>query len=178
MVVGDELLLRDGRIVPVEAIRHDPFEDTVYNFEVEDLHCYAVGRVSVLIHNSNGIEFPNLLPERLAGELADAAKVGAKPIRFGDPGFNNAVNEGTVKFVVSGSGEVILTPHTVKSIEISHAVLSDGQSVVAAGQAEIASSGGKFFGINLNNHSGHFMPSAESLQIARDAFAKIGIVFP
>jgi hypothetical protein len=28
----------------------------VYNFDVEDLHCYAVGRNCVLVHNQNGNE--------------------------------------------------------------------------------------------------------------------------
>ncbi len=56
VVVGDELLLRDGRVVAVESIHHEPFEDTVYNFEVENLHCYAVGGINVLVHNSNARE--------------------------------------------------------------------------------------------------------------------------
>jgi len=52
--VGDEVLLRDGRIVPVERLGHRLFEGAVYNMEVEDLHCYAVGGSSVLVHNNNG----------------------------------------------------------------------------------------------------------------------------
>ena len=52
--VGDEVLLRDGRIMPVEAVQHTPVRYAVYNFEVEDLHCYAVGEIQVLVHNNNG----------------------------------------------------------------------------------------------------------------------------
>ncbi len=52
--MGDELLLRDGRILPVEAIRHQPYCDKVYNLHVEELECYAVGCNSVLVHNING----------------------------------------------------------------------------------------------------------------------------
>jgi RHS repeat-associated protein len=52
--VGDELLLRDGRIVPVEAVRTEPYDADVYNFEVDELHCYAVGWHGVLVHNSCG----------------------------------------------------------------------------------------------------------------------------
>ncbi len=122
--------------------------------------------------------FLNQLPERLAGELADAAKVGVKPIRFGDPAFNEAVNGGTIKYIVTESGEVLITPHTVTGVEISHAVLSNGQNVVAAGEAEIAAAGSKYVGIDLNYQSGHFMRTAENLQAAREAFAKIGITFP
>ena len=52
--VGDEVLLRDGRIVPVERIVNRQFEGRVYNMEVEGLCCYTVGRVGVLVHNNNG----------------------------------------------------------------------------------------------------------------------------
>jgi hypothetical protein len=37
--VGDELLLRDGRIEPIEGVRLYAFFGTVYNFELADLHC-------------------------------------------------------------------------------------------------------------------------------------------
>ena len=80
--------------------------------------------------------------------------------------------------MVLEGGELIIAPHTVGGVEISHAVLSQGRSVIAAGQAEIAASGNTFVGISINNHSGHFMPSTESLQAARDAFMRAGVVFP
>jgi Pretoxin HINT domain len=54
--VGDELVLRDGRIEPIEQLRLYTFFDTVYHFEVDDLHCYAVGRSGILVHNNNGSE--------------------------------------------------------------------------------------------------------------------------
>jgi RHS repeat-associated protein len=79
--VGDELLLRDGRIAKVKAVKTTPFEAQVYNFRVHDLHCYAVGRNGVLVHNENGAEAvpdkperpsPNTnLPDRVTGELPD-----------------------------------------------------------------------------------------------------------
>ena len=58
LMVGDALLLRDGRIEPIQHLRTYPFFDTVYNFDVDDLHCYAIGRSSVLVHNSNGPDGP------------------------------------------------------------------------------------------------------------------------
>ena len=51
--VGDELLSRDGRILRVQAIRHEPYNDKVYNFHVAELESYAVGGNSVLVHNMN-----------------------------------------------------------------------------------------------------------------------------
>jgi len=122
--------------------------------------------------------FPNQLAGNLADELAMASSVGAKALRFGDEGFETAVNSGTIKFVVTESGELLISPHTVKGVEISHAVLSNGRAVRAAGQADIAGSGGKFIGIGITNHSGHFLPSAESLKAAREVFRQHGVNFP
>jgi hypothetical protein len=59
-----------------------------------------------------------------------------------------------------------------------HAFLSGGRGVVTAGQAEISAVNGRFFGIRITEHSGHFMPSQQSLQIARELFARYGITFP
>jgi hypothetical protein len=50
--IGDELLLRDGRIVSVEAVRKEAFKDKVYNFSVAELESYAVGVNNVLVHNT------------------------------------------------------------------------------------------------------------------------------
>src|SRR5262249_45914238 len=52
--VGDEVLLRDGRVVPVELVWYSPFEGTVYNMEVEELQCYSVGHNGILVHNASG----------------------------------------------------------------------------------------------------------------------------
>jgi hypothetical protein len=66
LLVGDDLLLRDGRIVPIETILVLPFKDKVYNLDVDDVHCFAVGFNGILVHNNNGLEFPanpdDLLP--------------------------------------------------------------------------------------------------------------------
>lgn len=52
LMVGDVLLLKDGRRIPVEAIEIGQVECTVYNFAVEDLQNYAVGPNGVLVHNN------------------------------------------------------------------------------------------------------------------------------
>lgn len=88
------------------------------------------------------------------------------------------MNSGTIKWVVTESGELVITPATVRCIEISHAVLSNGRGVVAAGQAEVAGVGGRYIGISITNHSGHFQPSVETLSIGRAAFERWKIVFP
>ena len=94
--VGDEVLLRDGRIAPVERIEHRPFEGTVYNIGVEELNCYAVGRNSVLVHNACGDgtgafeevdEFRRLAP-------------GLEPLGEGIPVKGDGL--GTVSFIENG----------------------------------------------------------------------------
>ncbi len=57
--IGDELLLRDGRIIGVQALRTCPYHADIYNFEVEELHCYTVGWSGVLVHNNTGAEGAN-----------------------------------------------------------------------------------------------------------------------
>jgi hypothetical protein len=66
--IGDELLLLDGRIERVENVRLYSSYDRVYNFAVDDLHSYAVGRCGVLVHNENGKATTiNAAPSRAQG---------------------------------------------------------------------------------------------------------------
>jgi hypothetical protein len=51
LLVGDEVLLRNGHMVPVRRACVQPYSDYVYNFEVDELQCYAVGWNGVLVHN-------------------------------------------------------------------------------------------------------------------------------
>ena len=121
--------------------------------------------------------FANQLPGQLTQEMAAAARVGAGAVRPGTPAFERAVNAGTIKWVVTEAGELLISPHSVGGSEISHAVIAGGRPVLAAGQAEIAGSGGAYIGLSITNHSGHYMPSEGSLQVGIDAFAALGIRF-
>ncbi len=51
--VGDQVLLGDGRSVAADRIELRGFEGTVYNMEVDGLHCDTVGQNSVLAHDRN-----------------------------------------------------------------------------------------------------------------------------
>lgn len=82
--------------------------------------------------------FANQLPGRLTAELAEAANAGAGVIPAGGPGFGALANQGTMKFVVTEAGELLVGPHSVNGVEISHAVLSGGRPVLTAGQVDIA----------------------------------------
>lgn len=69
-------------------------------------------------------------------------------------------------------------PKFVDGVEIAHSVLSGGPAVRAAGEADVAGSADTgYFGLEINNNSGHFLPSEESLQTGIDAFAEAGIEF-
>lgn len=101
-----------------------------------------------------------------------------------DPGFDDLVNQGTIKYVVTESGDVVVGPYSVDGTEISHAVLSGGDPVLAAGEAEIAgNSGDGYIGISLNPNSGHFMAGNTSaqnavvMQVANNTFRYYGINF-
>ncbi|MGK5500757.1 hypothetical protein [Streptomyces sp. URMC 125] len=117
------------------------------------------------------------MPENLAQELADAERVGVKPLKVGDEGFDAAVNSGTVKWAVDEQGNLFVIPKYAEGIELKHPVLTGGRPVLTAGEAEIAGSRGSYFGMEINNQSGHYKPSMESLEIGRKAFERAGIHF-
>lgn len=107
-----------------------------------------------------------------------ADRLGVSVSRPGTAGFDSAVSSGTVKWAVLEDGELVVMPKFADGVEILHPVLSRGAPVRAAGEADIAgSSESGYFGLDINNHSGHFQPSAGSLQVGRDAFAGAGIHF-
>ncbi|WP_306325067.1 putative T7SS-secreted protein [Streptomyces venezuelae] len=119
--------------------------------------------------------FHNRMPEQLEHELADAERLGVKPMHVGDPGFDDVINSGTVKWAVTEEGELVFIPKHVQGVELKHPVLTNGAPVRAAGEAEIAGGGGDYFGMEINNQSGHYWPSQESLDIGREAFDRAGI---
>jgi hypothetical protein len=60
---------------------------------------------------------------------------------------------------------------------LKHPVLTNGAPVRAAGEAEIAGADGSYFGMEVNNNSGHYEPSLESLEVGKEAFERAGISF-
>jgi hypothetical protein len=54
LLPGDVLFLRDGRQVRVDAVELFQERQLTYNFAVDDLHCFAVGELGILVHNSCG----------------------------------------------------------------------------------------------------------------------------
>jgi len=127
--------------------------------------------------------FPNQQPQNLAAELERANKLGVKPINPSDPGFEKIANSGRIKWAVTEDGELLVIPHSSKGIEISHATITKGKPVMAAGEADIAMFDGQAFGLDITTNSGHFLYGADAAtnaavkNIGIDAFSKFGIVF-
>jgi hypothetical protein len=174
---GDQVRSRSGEWIDVLSVQRQRENTPVYNFEVSLNHNYFVGDTGLLVHNEC-VTFPNLRPWKLAEELAIAAKFKVKPMRIGEAGFDKVIfkeGEGTIKWAVTTEGELLVIPHTVRGQEISHAVITEGRAVVAAGEAQMVEHGGEYMVFSLTNRSGHFEPSAESLDIGKLAFGNNGV---
>lgn len=124
--------------------------------------------------------FTNNYPHALPRELEDARNVGFQritPQNTTDATFQRTVNDGTIKWVVDQDGVLHISPKTVHGQEISHAALAGGRPVLAAGEANISARGGAVIGLELSNYSGHYRPTAASIDIGTQAFGRLGIVF-
>jgi RHS repeat-associated protein len=111
--VGDELLLRSGQVSVVERLTVAAFEGPVYNFDVEDIHCFAVGREGALVHNSNG-------PERAIQPVFDPRLNG------GRGGWRDPVSGQITRAPAQGAGAGSQALDQVDSIARAQQRLRDG----------------------------------------------------
>jgi len=180
LTAGQTLQTSSGANVKVASVAHHSERLRAYNLTVAGLHTYYVvaGGTPVLVHNDECGVFVNQLPDALSSELRLAERLGVSPVAPGTAGFEAAVSSGTVKWAVLGDGRLVIMPKFASGQEISHSVLSGGAPVRAAGEADIAgSSASGYFGLEINNHSGHFRPSLESVEVGKEAFSKAGVHF-
>uniref|UniRef100_A0A7C3ZLS1 Uncharacterized protein n=1 Tax=Planktothricoides sp. SpSt-374 TaxID=2282167 RepID=A0A7C3ZLS1_9CYAN len=119
--------------------------------------------------------FSNQLSDRLQSELRLADNLGVRPLKVGDPGFDDIINEGTVKWAVTVEGELLVIPKFVSGREISHTVITRGEPVLTAGEAEIVGTSGQYILLSISNYSGHFQPSRDSLERGITAFSQQGV---
>lgn len=172
LLSGMKLLDRNNRIIEVLSHERLAYTDTVYNIEVENTHTYHVGSIGTWVHNAcceikdNKYVFNNLLPERLADEMADANRLGVKPMAVSDKGFAGIVaNDGHLKYAVTEDGRLLFIPKVVDGVEIKHAVITGGKPVLTAGEVQIAADGkGGFIAFDLDQNSGHFLNAATKLE--------------
>ncbi|MEZ2230462.1 hypothetical protein [Microcoleus sp.] len=120
--------------------------------------------------------FSNQSPGTLDDELRSADELGIRPVKVGESGFDDIINEGTVKWAVTKNLELLVIPKFLDvSNEIYHTVITRGQPVLAAGEAEIVGSDGSYILLTISNHSGHFRPTSESLELGITAFRQQGV---
>lgn len=128
------------------------------------------------LHSSAEL-YPNQFPERLTDELARSRLLGVKRVSITDPDFADVVNEGTIKWAVTADGKLFITPKYKDGEEIPHTILTNGEAVLAAGEAEIVAAEQEFWGLEINRYSGHYLPGPDSLEIGKRIFATFGIAF-
>lgn len=69
--------------------------------------------------------------------------------------FDSIINNGTLKYVVTWDGKLLIWSHSVNRQEISHIVLSQIKSVLVVRQAKIAEINALGdFGLDISTHSG------------------------
>jgi hypothetical protein len=73
--VGDVLYLKSGALEAIEQIERHEVWEKVYNFQVEELECYAVGACEVLVHNASK---KCVIGENMKDVQTVARKLGAK----------------------------------------------------------------------------------------------------
>ncbi|MFK3983490.1 polymorphic toxin-type HINT domain-containing protein [Micromonospora sp. NPDC050397] len=181
--VGERLRGASRESVHVAAVRSYLGEKVMHDLTVAEIHTYHVfaGEAPVLVHNCDGNKppFPNKEDQMLKTELAEAAEAGVKPVGVGEAGFDEVISAGNVKWAMALDGTIRVIPRSVRGFgEMSHAIIFRGADVLAAGEARIRKSGDGYVGDFINNHSGHYKPCACSREVAREAFAELGIVFP
>ena len=121
-------------------------------------------------------QFSNQSPRTLNDELRSAEDLGIRPIKVEEAGFDDIINEGTVKWAVTTKLELFVIPKFLDvNNEIYHTVITRGQPVLAAGEAEIVGSNGSYILLIISNHSGHFRPTSESLELGITAFRQQGV---
>ena len=136
--VGDVVLRRSGAVAKIEGIASRLESRTVFNFEVAELHSYAVGRVAILVHNRldplpPGTKIPDETPVLRGGQCTpeqleangartlrvtgkDGVSVESHPAASIEelagnlPGDYGQVGVTTAKEIRSYGGEVTATP--------------------------------------------------------------------
>ena len=97
--------------------------------------------------------------------------MGISSMHVDDPDFRQLANDGPIKWVVTQGGDLL-----VASSIVAHTVLTNGEAVIAAGEAEVEINGHKR-GLVINTTSDHYQADERSLEIGRQAFEAFGIEF-
>ncbi len=106
----------------------------------------------------------------------DAAhRAGAAAVEVPSAEFDWLAAEGERMIYVVASDRLLVSKRHVMGEHITHAVLTDGGHVQAAGEFEVIEFGDVKVVTALNNASGHYRPGRESLDVAMEAFEERGL---
>lgn len=83
------------------------------------------------------------------------------------------INNDEFKWALLDDGSFAFMSKKVDGIELKHTVLSNGEDVISAGEGFITGNKDTGYWGELNNNSGHYKPSTESLEKAKEALSKI-----
>ncbi|MBA2679869.1 MAG: hypothetical protein H0U76_15915 [Ktedonobacteraceae bacterium] len=177
IAVGMHVRRADGKVGVITGWKIVPGAKTMYNLEVAQDHTFTVGDGQWVVHNC-GETFPNRLPQHLESELKTAKDLGVKPLRVGEPGFQKMIQDGTVKWAVTKSDGLKFIPKWVDGQELAHTVITGGEDVLSAGEANIFNTGNGYRATSFNTWSGHYRPSDASSLVGIEAFQSAGIDIP
>jgi len=140
----------------------------------------AAGGIQVRIPRGS-----TLLPNRMKGSLTDelslASQKGVRPItpNANDDVFEELANSGEIlKWGIDANGEVRVVGKMSGQDEISHSVLFDGADLAATGEMQAIVHDGQIIILDINNHSGHYHPTEDTLNWAVDELRNLGWVIP
>jgi hypothetical protein len=124
---GDVLLLKDGRRPAVEAIGIRQAAEKIYNFQVADLHNYAVGAYAVLVHNNCNVQrvkpyevgpYSDLVARSKNGDKLDIHHITSNASNFAREEGKLAeelttAERAALKNTVTNQGLAVAVPHKV-----------------------------------------------------------------
>lgn len=105
-----------------------------------------------------------------------ARRAGVVPVEVPSSAFTALATTGVrMIFVVLREGKLVAAPRERADAHTSHAVLANGDPVLAAGEFTVVLHGSEIVVSALNDMSGHYRPGAEGLAVAQRAFEAAGI---
>ena len=187
--IGEQVKTKFGSITVISKKNLQSFEE-VYNLEVKGLHNFLVSKSKVVVHNTCFIKNLSDLPElsvkpialtdiqippeyftNMAGIFENAQ--GKKIIKIEDPKPWQYPNNTWIDFVIMENGELrIGKGHGYMS---GHTSPTEHNKILGAGQMRLNIHTGRV--LDLNDNSGHFLPTGSEFTKIKQAFVYDGLLY-
>ena len=175
---GEPVRLLAGGTATVVGLHAVPGAGSMWDLSLDATHTFAVGASRAVVHNDDCILFENRYPEKLQSELEIAGALGVKPLKPGEPGFQQMTQQGTLKWALTENGELNFMPKYVGKEEIPHTALTRGAPVQDAGEVTLVGAGGGYRADGFSHSSGHYRPDEDLPLPGARAFSNAGISIP